>query len=342
MAIPLADQLSSYLASRYPDAMISNFDFLSSGFESEIYSFRLQLSNRSQKDYILRMFPGDGALAKLIREAKGLHLLHKAGFPVPGLLLQETEPDILGTPFEIIDKLEGQVLWPLLASSESDRESQLLSRFGLLLAQLHELDWRMFTEKPDEYQNNPILLLDKIISEYRSLYVTYDLKGFIQVTEWLDKHKNEISVRPTVVHQDFHANNIFLCANDQLYVIDWTQFAISDYRIDLCWTLLIMGDLGNIDWGKQILNAYASGYKGPIEHFDYFNVIVYMKLLASTVISDTFSPRELGLRTERIELTKKQLTIYKRLSEQLRTITGIPITELDNMLDRFGKQPSLA
>ena len=331
----LADHLSRYIASRYPDAVVSDFKFLASGFESEIYTFHLQRSHSSQKNYILRLFTGEGATEKLIREARGLSLLQKAGYPVPALLLQETEPGILGKPFEIIDKLEGQALWPVLATAESHQERQLLSRFGYLLAQLHKLDWRLFTGNPDVYEKHPMLLLDEILSQYYSLYTKYNIKGFIQIIDWLDTHKYEISVRPAVVHQDFHANNVFLCSDDQLFVIDWTQFAVSDYRIDLGWTLLIMGDLGNLDWGKQIFNAYASDSNGPIEHLDYFNVIVYMKLLASTVISFTFGPKELGLRPEVLELTKEQLSIYKQLSQRIRNITSITVPELEDILERI-------
>jgi aminoglycoside phosphotransferase (APT) family kinase protein len=328
----LADRLWLYLRSRYPDTAVSNFNFLVSGFESEIYTFQLQRSNSSQKDYILRLFTSEGATEKLLREARGLSLLQKAGYPVPALLLQETEPGILGKPFEIIEKLEGQALWPVLASAESHQAGQLLSRFGSLLAQLHKLDWRLFTANPEPYEKHPMRLLDEIISQYRSLYTKYNLKGFLQIIDWLEAHKYGISVRAAVVHQDFHANNVFLCSNDQLFVIDWTQFAVSDYRIDLAWTLLIMGDLGKSDWREQIFNAYTSDADGPVEHLDYFNVIVTMKLLASTVISFTYSPEELGLRPEALELTKEQLSIYKQLSQRIRHLTGLTVPELEKVL----------
>jgi len=40
----------------------------------------------------------------------------QAGYPVPALLLQETDTQELGKPFEIIKMLEGQALWSILAS----------------------------------------------------------------------------------------------------------------------------------------------------------------------------------------------------------------------------------
>lgn len=335
MTINLAYRLSHYLLSRYPDAVVSNFNFLVSGFESEIYAFHLQRSASSGNSFILRLFTGEGATEKLLREATGLALLQKAGYPVPSLLLQEPDAGILGKPFEIIDKLEGQALWPILATAESRQVGQLLSRFGLLLSQLHKLDWRSFTPNSDAFQKTPTLLLEEIIAQYRSLYTKYNLKGFLQVIDWLEAQKYEIYVRPAVVHQDFHANNVFLCSNDQLCVIDWTQFSVSDFRIDLCWTLLIMGDLGNPDWGKQIFNAYVSDANGPVQHLEYFNGIVYMKLLASTVIAFTSGPEELGLRREAVTLTREQVAVYKQLAQRLRNITGFTVPELESVLERI-------
>ena len=335
MTFSLADRLSLYISSRYPDAIFSDFNFLASGFESEIYTFRFQDSGSSPKNYILRLFTGEGATDKLIREARALSLLQNAGYPVSALLLQETDSRILGKPFEIIERLEGQALWPVLASSEPDQQSRLLSRFGSLLAQLHQLDWRVFTDHSDAYEKSPALLLDETISYYRSLYTKYNLRGFLQLTDWLDAHKNKISVRPAVVHQDFHANNVFLCTDDRLFVIDWTQFAVSDYRIDLCWTLLIMGDFGNPAWGKQILDAYASHAGHAIEHIDYFHVMVSMKLLGSTVISFLFSPEELGLRPETVNITKEQASIYKQLAQRIRTVTGLTVPEWEDVFERM-------
>lgn len=330
----MAERLLIYLAPHDPDATISNFNFLVSGFESEIYAFQFQQKD-SPKNYILRLFTGEGASGKLTRESRALSMLYNAGYPVPALLLQEAKPEILGKPFEIIDRLEGQALWPLLASVTPQQQSQLLSRFGLLLAQLHTLDWRLFTTNSEIYEQTPELWLDEILSQYHSLYTRYNLKGFVHLVDWLDIHKHEIAVRPAVVHQDFHANNVLLCSNDQLFVIDWTQFAVSDYRIDVAWTLLIMGDLGNPDWGKQIFNAYASGFNNPIQQLDYFNVIVYMKLLASTVISFTFDSEGIGLRPEAVKLTKEQLSTYKQIYQRIQNVTGLNVPELEDVLERI-------
>ena len=94
-----------------------------------------------------------------------------------------------------------------------------------------------------------------------------------------------------------------------------------------------MGDLGNPNWKSGILNAYIAEFKSPVENLDYFNVIVYMKLLASAVISVSFNPEEIGLQSGSVDAIKAQLPIYKQLREQIQNITGITVPELDNMLN---------
>jgi len=335
MSNALSDRLRRYLADRYPGAMISNFQFIKSGWESNVYTFTLHLPTDAPKFLILRLFPGDGAIKKLIREACGLRQLHQASYPVPAMLLYETDTTILGKPFTIMEKLEGGALWPILAEAAPSQASHLLDRFGSLLAHLHQLDWRPFAEHAVLYEANPTAILDGLFASSRQLYTQYDVVGFLAIVDWLEIHKSDITVQPAVVHLDFHANNVFLCNDDHLAVIDWTQITVSDYRADLSWTLMIMGDYGQPHWGERILQAYSLAAKNPVERLDYFNVITYTKLLVSTVISLRTSPKELGMRPETVESIKRQVPILNKLSLRIQNITGITVPEVETALSQI-------
>jgi aminoglycoside phosphotransferase (APT) family kinase protein len=76
------------------------------------------------------------------------------------------------------------------------------------------------------------------------LFTKHDVGGFLSILDWLQDHRSEFDFQPAVVHLDFHANNVFLCRDDRLVVIDWTQITVADYRADLSWSLMIMGDFG--------------------------------------------------------------------------------------------------
>jgi aminoglycoside phosphotransferase (APT) family kinase protein len=154
----LASRLQNYLAEHYPGATLSGFQFITSGYESEVYAFNLQGASETPKDLILRLLPGEGALQKLTREAHGLRLLHQAGYPVPELFLYETNPAHLGKPFTIQERLSGRSLWPILAQSTPEQAGHLLRRFGELQARLHQLDWKPFTAKAALYESNPTVM----------------------------------------------------------------------------------------------------------------------------------------------------------------------------------------
>ena len=62
MSTALPDHLQQYLAGRYPGATISDFQFITSGWESDIYAFTLHLPADAPQDLILRLYPSAGTL----------------------------------------------------------------------------------------------------------------------------------------------------------------------------------------------------------------------------------------------------------------------------------------
>jgi aminoglycoside phosphotransferase (APT) family kinase protein len=328
----LAERLQAYLAEKYPGSLTSDLKFLVSGFESDVYTFALQLPGGQPGMYVLRMYPGEGAVLKMTRESRGLDLLHQAGYPVPAMLIYEADPAILGKPFTILEKLEGGPLWPVLAGAAPAQAYQLLDWFSATLARLHQLDWRPFTEQADLFEGNPASVLDEWLDSSRQLYTRFNVRGFLDILDWLDAHRGDVVFQPAVVHLDFHANNVFLCADGSMAVLDWTQIGVSDYRTDLSWTLMIMGDMGHAGWGEHILQAYSTAAGKPVEDLDYFNVIAYTKLLGSTVISLRTSPKELGLRPETIESARQLASILKLLSGRIQRITGLNVPEVEMVL----------
>jgi aminoglycoside phosphotransferase (APT) family kinase protein len=331
----LAHPLQQYLDNRQPGARVLDFQFLVSGFESDIYTFQTLASDGYTQSLILRIYSDQSASEKLLREAHGVRQLHLADFPVAVIYFTEPDPAFLGKPFSIMQKLEGRPLWSWLYQVTPMQRDALLDQFGGLLAQLHRLDWRPFTRDVTRYETHPSAIIDELLGAMRALYAKHDVFGFTTVADWLEYRKGAIFVRPCVVHLDFHANNVFVCEDDQLAVIDWTQISIGDYRMDLSWTLMIMGDFGQVEWRDRIFRAYQQAAGHPIENLDYFEVITSMKLLASTVISLRSSPTVLGLRAETAASANQQAGTIQRLAERIYTVTGINIPEVQDLLNNL-------
>ena len=329
MSLTFSDKFQRYLAARYPGSWITDCEFVASGWESDIYTFRLHFSADLSKSFILRPYNGEGTVQKLVRESRGLELLNEADYPVPKVLLSEGDVSILGKPFIVMEKLEGRVLWPALDAASSYEADDLLVQFGRLLAQLHRLDWRPFTEQAALYEANPAAVLDQFLAPAKHVVAQYGVGGFSAVIEWLETRRADIVARPSVVHLDFHANNVFLCDDGRLAVIDWTQIDASDYRADLCWTLMLMGDFGNPQWGERILRVYQDEAGHPVTDLDFFHVFTYMKLLGTTVISLKYGPEKLGMRAEMTESIPAQLPVLKILAQRIQDITGLAIPEVE-------------
>jgi aminoglycoside phosphotransferase (APT) family kinase protein len=335
MSSELHADVQRYLTAQYPAATISDFSYLSGGWECDIYAFTLTVPDSGPRDFILRLYLANDGVEKTIREGGGLSKLYQVGYPVPEILAFETNSAILGKPFIIMEKLDGQSLWAKLSSVDEQRENQLLDQFGQLLAQLHHLDWHLFTEHPARYQANPGAVIDDLLSPFRRLYRQYEVEGLLAVVNWLDTHKSLITVQPSVVHLDFHANNVFLRDDSRMTIIDWSQLAVSDYRCDLAWTLMIMGDHGQPEWREKILNAYTHAIGHPVEHLDYFNIMGYTKLLGSAVISLRFGAEALGMRPETIETTRQQGDWLRRVYQRVQAITDLSVPEIQSALDQI-------
>lgn len=322
--------LIDYLAAQFPDTRLADFSLISGGWECDIYTFTLQYSDGKTRDLILRLYLGDDGLAKAQREGGGMRQLFQAGYPVPEIFVQETTSAILGQPFLIMEKLDGGALWPALAVAPPEQEDYLLRQFGEVVARLHQLDWRPFT-----HHVTPAAVLNDMLKTFRQLYTDFEVPGFLKILDWMDAHKTTITVQSAVVHLDFHANNVFLRGDGRLTVIDWSQITVADYRADLSWTLMIMGDHGKPGWREKILAAYIQAAGHPVENLAYFDALSYTKLLGSTVLSLSVGAERLGLRPESVETMKQQGASLRSVYQRLQAITNLTIPEVESVLSQL-------
>lgn len=334
MSTTLAADLRRYLARHYPDATFSDFSFLTRGWECDIYAFRMTFAAGHPHDFVLRFYSGSGGSEKASLEGSGIPLLHRAGYPVPQVLLAESDESILGRAFIIMDRLDGQNLRAVLRTVAREEQDRLIRQFSGLMAQLHNLDWRPFTTHSAHFGADPTAVLNQVINFSRRLFVKFELEGFLAILDWLDAHKTAISVRPAIAHLDFHANNVFLRSNGRMAVIDWSQLSVLDYRCDLSWTRLIMGERGEPHWRQDILKYYVAATGQPVDDLDYFDVISFIKNLSGTVISLHAGPESLGLRSMAAAYSPN-LRLMRWASQRIKDITGLTIPEVEAIIRKF-------
>ena len=339
----MQSRLQAYYAAAYPDrpaVQVSDLTCINAGWESDVYAFAVSYGpagGRQREELILRIYPGNDAPAKSAREFHGMSQLHKAGYPVPRLLLLERENSPFGKPFVIMDRIKGRNLWPLLFHSPEADQQALLTLFCELFIRLHVLDWRPFLRDATGYdRGDPYTFVDDELGTWRGYLEHFSRHDFLPVVEWLEARRDRVPCRrPSLIHWDFHPANVLLRDDGSAVVIDWTQVGVSDSRFDLAWTLLLVGSYEGLSWRERILREYErlAGEGGPpVDQLEYFDVVACLKRLFSVVVSLSDGAEKLGMRPGAEAVMKQQIGALESVYDLLLERTGIRVAGVERLL----------
>lgn len=138
----VASCLLAYLRSMLENASLNYAEppvRITGGFDTRIYGFRLQgASQELSSSLILRVFPEDNPLLTLTPaerarfESAVQNTVAGLGYPAPRVLFDSTEPQGLGGPFLIMERMPGRIMLDLFF-----RPSPLFFRLTRILAQAH-------------------------------------------------------------------------------------------------------------------------------------------------------------------------------------------------------------
>lgn len=261
---------------------------------------------------------------------------------MPQVLVLEREDSPFGQPFIIMERIDGQNLWPVWFSSPKERQKELLTLFCRLFAQLHTLEWRPFDYAQDrpfaqeEAHNGRCChpsYADRELDKYRPYLTRFPIPGFLPVIEWLEQRRDLARCeRPSVIHWDYHPANILLTDDGSAMVVDWTQVDVSDSRFDLAWTLLLVSTYEGEGWYGRILHEYEQLAGAKVKQLAFFEVFACLKRLYSVAASLTFGPEALGMRPGARTMMVQQIGATKGAYGLLLERTGIEVPEVEELL----------
>ena len=100
------------------------------------------------------------------------------------------------------------------------------------------------------------------------------------ILNWLKEGSSNISFsESSVIHKDFHPNNIMIRDDGSPVVIDWGASTLGDPRDDLAWSMLLAGSLIAPSLRSLILDSYERISGREIADIEYFEVLSALRRL---------------------------------------------------------------
>jgi aminoglycoside phosphotransferase (APT) family kinase protein len=254
------------------------------------------------RDVVVRRPPLGHVLATahdMGREHRIMSALAGSPVPVPAMLAMCDDPDVIGAPFYVMERVAGTAynraaqLEPLGA----DRTRRITERMVDTLVDLHAVDYHAVGlgdfGRPEGY-------LTRQVSRWKKQLVastSRELPGMDDLVAQLDHGVPESGVG-TIVHGDFRLDNLLMDDEDRVAaVLDWEMSTLGDPLADVA-ILLAYRDLaestpsagagaalvtdapvapGYLD-RETILERYAAGSGRDVSHIGFHLSFAYFKI----------------------------------------------------------------
>jgi len=188
--------------------------------------------------------------ARFSEQFRLLQILARCGIPVPPVHWHEPDPAVLGAPFYVMSRIDGEVPsdmppyhqggW-LTTASPAERESIWWSGVSVL-TQVHALDVAgLGLGFVDQTEYGPTGLRQRLA--YYEHYLSWAYQGRVPVAEhalrWLREHRPQERAEPVLLWGDARIGNIIFSGGRTAAVLDWEMATLGQPEEDLAWFLLL-------------------------------------------------------------------------------------------------------
>jgi aminoglycoside phosphotransferase (APT) family kinase protein len=213
------------------------------------------------------------------REFRVITALAAQGFPVARPQLYCADAGIVGTPFYVMDYVEGRVLWePYIPDVAAPARTAIYSAVNATLARLHTFDpaaLGLFDfGRGENYVGRQV---DRWTRQYRASE-TERIDDMERLVAWLPGHlPPPAPVR--LVHGDFRLDNVIIAPSspDVLAVLDWELSTLGDPLADFAYYLMAwdmppspsgvgFGSLAGLDLGALGIPSRAAAVEAYRSH----------------------------------------------------------------------------
>lgn len=248
------ERLTDHVAGRLPGTGPLEVERLSAGHSNLTFVVR-----RDGHEWILRRPPQGPLLPTahdVIREYRVLDLLGRSGSGarVPTVRLACEDPDVIGAPFYLMDRVEGEVIRTSLPAWAGEPQRRAIG-FELVdaLAELHAVPVEPFVDagigKPDGY-------LARQLRRWRGQREgakTRELPDYDALSLWLEEHL-PMQAGTSLVHGDYKLDNVAMSADGPRLtaILDWEMATVGDPMADLGYLMSFWIEPGERDEFSEV------------------------------------------------------------------------------------------
>lgn len=249
--------------------------------------------------YVLRKKP-PGTLLPSAHQVEREHRVQAAlagtAVPTPAMRLLVEDAGVIGSPFYVMDHVEGRVLTDTtLSALPAAARRPTYDALATTLAALHGVDWRAAGladfGKPERYCGRQV---ERWTRQYQAAR-TDDVPAMDRLTAWLHDHP-EPEDEATVVHGDFRLGNVIFAPEgpEIVAVLDWELATIGHPLADLAYLALPyhlppigpMPGIGHLDFAAEGLPSEAefletyrrAAGRTDVPHWPYFLALSLFRL----------------------------------------------------------------
>lgn len=322
------DELRTRLAV-YLDTHIEQFRALAAGWETTVYEFSIARRGRIAElgagtPLVLRFYEGDAGADKGRREYRTLTRLAEVQYPVPAPYLYEPSLEVLGAPFLVMERVAGGPLFATRSFGQAFK-TFTLAFFAFVRAQarLHRLPvgGPGASVPPKAFMpGNGIAgapLLDRMLGVIAERIERGPLPGLAAALEALrDRAPQFRAVPVSMVHMDYHPQNVLVSGTRVNAVIDWVNADHGDRHLDAATTAVILAthaqehprwvreNLAGNSLRRLFTTLYVSLYHAlaPLDlaRFRYCRAVAAVMRLSTFGMMRVRGPESVGYRPEAI------------------------------------------
>ena len=227
--------------------------------------------------YVLRRKPPGDLLPgahSIEREYRVTRALGGAGFPVARAHGLCEDPSVFGTPFYVMDRVDGRIFWEAHLPDVPTAERRAhFDAMNATLAALHTLDPAAIGladyGRPGDY-------FARQISRWTRQYVGDEAAGRVpamdRLVEWLPQAAPPDEPTPRVIHGDFRADNMIFHPREPrvLAVLDWELSTLGHPLADFAYHLMMYRMPAGLTTGLAGRDLAAENIPTEAEYVDAY------------------------------------------------------------------------